>query len=116
MRTIMGFAVIAAAMLGGVGTAAAMSRDGDASCVDVGCGSTEAFSPGQVASWSCNDLYMARNAIYYANGYCFKTERGIATFGNEGCRWRNDGDVPMSRLERRNVDLIRREERARGCR
>lgn len=98
-------------------TAAMAQRGAHPSCNDgLGCGSLDRFTIDQVASWSCQDLFLARNAIYYAEGYCFKTDRAISTFGNDGCRWRNEGDVPLSGLERRNIDLIRRVERERGCR
>ena len=31
---------------------------------------------------TCDDLWYARNEIYKAQGYCFRTRRGIAAFGN----------------------------------
>ncbi len=64
----------------------------------------------------CSRLWVQRNAIYKANGYCFKTERAISYFGNAGCIYDNEGDVPLSRAERTRVARITAEERALGCR
>ncbi|MBI4723849.1 MAG: YARHG domain-containing protein [Rhodomicrobium sp.] len=66
-------------------------------------------------SLSCGDLWYRRNAIYARNGYCFKTDRGIRVFGNAGCRFYSEGDVPMSGAERRRVQIIRSIERQKGC-
>lgn len=64
---------------------------------------------------SCEDLWFARNEIYKAQGYCFRTQRGIAAFGNSGCVYDEMGDVPLSASQRREIAAIQREERARGC-
>jgi hypothetical protein len=66
-------------------------------------------------SMSCGDLWYARNAIYARNGYCFKTERAIRVFGNAGCRFEVEADVPMSRTEREEVETIRSVESRKGC-
>ena len=34
------------------------------------------LSTGELAGLSCQDLWVARNEIFYRNGYCFKTPRG----------------------------------------
>lgn len=60
---------------------------------------------------SCGDLWYARNAIYARNGYCFKSPRGIATFG-PGCY------APYGRLsgyEQRQVSKIKTWEARKGC-
>ncbi len=62
---------------------------------------------------SCFELWVARNEIYARNGYCFRTRRARRYFGNAGCWTRNPR---LNRFERRNVMLIRRVERWRGCR
>ncbi|ADP71876.1 hypothetical protein Rvan_2664 [Rhodomicrobium vannielii ATCC 17100] len=66
-------------------------------------------------SQSCGDLWYRRNAIYAANGYCFKTERALRVFGNNGCRFYVEADVPMSRAERAEIDIIRSVEARKGC-
>lgn|SRR5690606_25165811 len=64
---------------------------------------------------SCGDLWYRRNAIYAANGYCFKTARAIRVFGNPGCRFDYEGDVPLSRADREEISYIRSIERRKGC-
>lgn len=60
---------------------------------------------------SCAQLWYERNAILARNGYCFKSERALATFGNT-CR------PPFGKLPgnlNRVVENIRGWERRRGC-
>lgn len=64
---------------------------------------------------TCDDLWYARNEIYKAQGYCFRTQRGIRAFGNAGCQYDAVEDVPLSANQRRTVAEIVREERARRC-
>ena len=44
----------------------------------------------------CYDLWVQRNSIYKEYGYCFKTPRAISYFGNAGCQYDNEGDIPLS--------------------
>jgi len=65
-----------------------------------------------LAQMSCGELWYERNAIYARNGYCFKSDRALRTFGPR-CH------PPYGRLgrrDRRRVDLIMRWERSRDCR
>jgi hypothetical protein len=64
----------------------------------------------------CHQLWVERNQIYADKGYCFKTERAIRYFGNRGCRYEVQDDVPLSRRERARVADIQAEEREMGCR
>jgi phosphopantetheinyl transferase len=64
----------------------------------------------------CFRLWVERNAIYKANGYCFKTARAIDYFGNAGCRYDYESDVPLSRRDRARINRIMAEERDLGCR
>lgn len=64
----------------------------------------------------CFDLSYQRNAIYKAAGYCFKTEAQIENFGNAGCQFDNQADVPLSARQRARISEIVRAERAIGCR
>jgi hypothetical protein len=68
------------------------------------------------AQGGCQRLWVERNAIYKEAGYCFKTARAISYFGNSGCRYDFEADVPLSRSDRARVAAIQREERALGCR
>ncbi len=65
---------------------------------------------------SCDALSFQRNAIYKDAGYCFKTAEQIRRFGNAGCRFDDQNDVPLSANDRRTVAAIVAEERASGCR
>jgi len=81
---------------------------------DIFPGSSEYYlTRADLAGLSCFELWVARNEIYARNGYCFRTRRARRYFGNAGCWTRNP---PLNRIERRNVMLIRRIERLRGCR
>ena len=65
---------------------------------------------------NCAELSYNRNAIYARAGYCFKTAEQIRTFGNAGCQFDNQADVPLSARDREIVARIVREERFNGCR
>ncbi len=67
------------------------------------------------AAETCQDLWYARNEIYKAQGYCFRTQRGIAAFGNAGCQYDNVEDVPLSASQRRTIAALQQEERAMRC-
>jgi len=67
------------------------------------------------AAQSCEDLWYQRNEIYKAQGYCFRTQRGISAFGNAGCQYDNIEDVPLSATQHRVIADIQRAERTRGC-
>lgn len=64
----------------------------------------------------CQQLWVERNQIYADRGYCFKTERAIRYFGNRGCRYEYQDDVPLTRRDRARVADIQAEEREMGCR
>ena len=63
----------------------------------------------------CLDLWVERNSIYKAYGYCFKTRKAINYFGNAGCIYDNAADVPMSRSDKRRVLSLKRREKQLGC-
>jgi hypothetical protein len=65
--------------------------------------------------WSCRDLWVERNQIYKDAGYCFSTPRAIRYFGNGGCMYDRQGDVPLSANQRRIIAEITRIERFSGC-
>ncbi len=76
---------------------------------------SSAAAQDDLSSMSCGDLWYRRNEIFARNGYCFKTERAIRVFGNQGCRFEVESDVPLSRAEREEVEIIRSIERRKGC-
>jgi hypothetical protein len=63
---------------------------------------------------SCGSLWAQRNAIYKDAGYCFKTPRGRAAFGNAGCAY-GEASVPLSDRQRARIAAIKRLERRLGC-
>ncbi|RAI45131.1 YARHG domain-containing protein [Rhodoplanes roseus] len=69
-----------------------------------------------VAQGSCEQLWVERNSIFKARGYCFKTSRAISYFGNAGCVYDVEEAVPLSPGERARVAQIRAMERQYGCR
>jgi hypothetical protein len=64
---------------------------------------------------SCFELWRNRNQFYADAGYCFKTEPAIRYFGNRGCIYENEADVPLSSSVRVRVEAIKRLERRLGC-
>ena len=64
---------------------------------------------------TCDALWIERNSYYKDAGYCFKTARAISYFGNAGCLYDSEGDVPLSAAQRRLIGSIVAEERAQGC-
>ena len=74
-----------------------------------------AAMPAPARAETCDDLWHARNEIYKAQGYCFRTQRAISAFGNAGCQYDNAEDLPLSNSQRRTIADIQREERARRC-
>jgi hypothetical protein len=67
------------------------------------------------AQSTCEQLWYSRNAIFKEAGYCFKSTRAIRTFGNAGCQFDEQEDVPLSNRQRQDVNDIQRAERALRC-
>jgi hypothetical protein len=74
-----------------------------------------ALSAPGLAQDACYDLWFERNQIYKDAGYCFRTTRAIRTFGNAGCAYDNERDVPLSSQDRRRIAQIVQMERRYGC-
>ena len=69
-----------------------------------------------LSNWSCAQLWHERNAVFYNWGYCFQGQRGIQTFGNDGCfRTSQQALNAMGPDNRRFIERIKAEERRRGC-
>ncbi len=76
-----------------------------------------AFGAGSAgAQDTCSQLWVARNSIYKAAGYCFKTQRAISYFGNAGCTYDVEAALPLSPDERARINAIVAQERMYGCR
>lgn len=64
--------------------------------------------------FDCDSLWYFRNQIFSEAGYCFKTDRAIATFGNDGCV--SGSYSILNKYERANVNMLRSIEAAKSCR
>lgn len=88
-----------------------------ADCYDVfGCSDSNLFRLRDLLNGpTCEFLYVMRNSIFKQHGYCFKTARGIATFGNQGCVSGNPNALGLNGIERANAGTILRAEQTLGC-
>jgi hypothetical protein len=66
-------------------------------------------------AYSCEELWVMRNQFYKDRGYCFKTSKAIAYFGNAGCIYDEDADVPLTKSERHIIRDIRKSEARQAC-
>lgn len=64
----------------------------------------------------CGELWVQRNNVYKEAGYCFRTSRAIRAFGNAGCRYDSQGDVPLTANQRDVIGYLVQRERMLGCR
>jgi YARHG domain-containing protein len=64
---------------------------------------------------TCQELWVERNQYYKDAGYCFRTPRAIKYFGNAGCRYDDEGTVPLPRGVRNRIGVIAQTERNLGC-
>jgi hypothetical protein len=72
-------------------------------------------APSSAGAQTCQSLWVERNSYYKEAGYCFKTARAIAYFGNAGCRYDDEASVPLARAVRARIAEIIRLERRFGC-
>jgi Spy/CpxP family protein refolding chaperone len=105
------------------GTMKSIKQNLKRACLRLLCGTLALSTAGVItaqaqnlSSWSCDQLWHERNAVFYNWDYCFKGQRGKNTFGNEGCfRSSQQALNAMGAENRRLVERIRAEERRRGC-
>jgi TIR domain/YARHG domain len=88
--------------------------------------STRPLEPKDLLALGCDELWTARNEIFYAVGYCFVTRTAIATFGTsidcpyQKCRTVQAidtmiNDEILTEIERGNINFIKEKERADHC-
>jgi hypothetical protein len=95
---------------------AALASDPPRLCYEgIGCVQDRNISEHEAEKLGCDQLWTARNGIYAAHNYCFQTQRGIDEFGNTGCRYTDQSEVPLNDYERANIKVIQSIEKARGC-
>lgn len=51
-------------------------------------------------AYSCEELWVMRNRIFKNAGNCFKSQKAITYFGNGGCTYADQKDVPLSDIDR----------------
>jgi YARHG domain len=100
-------AAIALAMLVGIPGVSYAQRDGFQSDVTA--------ADKDVADLNCEQLWLARNRLFKEAGYCFKTPRAIAAFGNAGCLYDDVSAVHLPAEKRSFVEAILRAERLKAC-
>lgn len=66
-------------------------------------------------AYSCEELWVMRNQIFKNAGYCFKTEKAITYFGNGGCTYDHQDDVPLSDIDRIVIRDAKKSEARQGC-
>jgi YARHG domain len=80
------------------------------------CTATAIAFAGTAYAQTCGQLWFERNAIYKGAGYCFKTPRAISAFGNAGCLYDVEANVPLSPAQRERIAYLTHLERVHGCR
>ncbi len=63
----------------------------------------------------CQSLWVERNSYYKNAGYCFRTQRAIQYFGNQGCYITNESQLQFPPGIWARILQIRQIERAMGC-
>ncbi len=66
-------------------------------------------------AYSCEELWVMRNQIFKNAGYCFKTEKAINYFGNAGCIYQDQDDVPLSKWDMIVIGDAKKSEARQGC-
>lgn len=115
MRYARSVSIAAAALLfiGAAGPAAARN------CYDGltgdGCPWKTAMRRADLDRHSCQNLAHIRNQLYHENGYCFRSAAAKALYPSAGCKYPIQQLVPLNKVERTNIALIRQVERAKRC-
>lgn len=69
----------------------------------------------EITDFNCDQLWFGRNSIFKEAGYCFKTPRAIAAFGNAGCLYDDINAVRLSSENQNLAEAIQRAERLKAC-
>lgn len=86
-----------------------------AGCHLIDCVENVYIKASQVKNHSCEDLWVLRNSIYKDAGYCFKTAKAKSWFGNDGCKYADQDEVPLNAYQRHNVKVLKSVEAKNGC-
>lgn len=66
-------------------------------------------------AYDCQELWVMRNQIYKDAGYCFTSPRAIAYFGNGGCTYDSQSQVPLSDEQRQTISMIKQSSKRQHC-
>lgn len=86
-----------------------------AECYEIGCTDEDRFDKADLREWSCDDLWIVRNTIYFEHGYCFVSDAAINYFGIEDCYEENSKRLNFSKIEQYNIDAMASVEKAKRC-
>ena len=64
---------------------------------------------------SCETLWVLRNSIFDQYGYCFKTQKAKDWFNNDDCKIDDAEALPISPIQKSNIDKIKDMESWKGC-
>ena len=78
--------------------------------------SERALEWSEMRNLNCPSLWVARNEIYYRSGYCFYSPAGYSYFESNGRKCSHEVEGPSSEIARKNVKILGRLERRKGCR
>lgn len=81
----------------------------------VGCPDRDPFAEFDLSLLSCKRLNFIRNSVFAEKGYCFQQTRYRRMFGRYECRYNKAVEVPLSTLERENIQKILHAEAEKGC-
>lgn len=98
----MKFALVALLMLASVSTVQATHR-------------LEDSSDSSLANQACEQLYFLRNEFFHRKGLCFTRPTAVHIWGNDGCKYQNSADMPMTKRETDAVANLVAVERQKGC-
>ena len=105
-------AILALALVGST----VLSLPAAAICFEpVGCSNTKRYNSRDLRKLNCGELWFVRNAILDDHNYCFKTEKGISAFGNDGCAFHDIADLELNGFEQFNLKALSRMEQIKGC-
>jgi hypothetical protein len=66
-------------------------------------------------AYNCQELWVMRNQIYKDAGYCFTSPRAITYFGNGGCLYHSQSEVPLSDQQRQTIKMIKKSSARQSC-
>jgi hypothetical protein len=98
-----------------LGSTLAVPSTAVAGCHLVDCVENVYITPKALKKKTCEDLWILRNSIFHDARYCFQTTRAMKAFGNQGCQFSDQSEVPLNDYQRTNIDTLATVEAEKGC-